>query len=63
MNLHYLHFIPFAEMKVGQSFHVPDLGMRNNVQSSVSYYSRKNDVKFSLRIDRERGGFHVIRIA
>lgn len=56
---------PFADMKVGQSFVIPERRKINSVRASISQFYRNNKgskAKFTVRFDRKRREFGCWRI-
>lgn len=54
---------PFGQMNVGESFFVPFGNSDRRVSNAASTYGKRHALKFSVRIDKDRGGHHVIRVA
>lgn len=45
---------PFSEMKVGDSFEVPESTKRTTVTVAANRYGRKHGVKFTVRLTPDR---------
>jgi hypothetical protein len=54
---------PFKDMKVGDSFLIPDKGKKNGIYGSLAHFNkgRKNPIKITIRI--EGNALRVWRIA